>query len=159
MFARDSFTPTYSGPVLASGETLSRAKSQAASNRAFVGNERAYQPQMQGVRAGSKGSVYRAGLLGDSQAAQAGDAYAAQLARMADDAQSRLQYSTGMAEEQEGLRRLLFDTDQTERYAQNALRKDKAFEQLSAMQRAADQQMGRMSRGNDFFGWLGGLLS
>lgn len=159
MFARDSFTSTYSGPVLASGESLSRAKSGAASNRAFVGNERAYRPQMQGVRAGSKGSVYRAGLLGDAQAAQAGDAYAAQLARMADDADSRLDYSKNMAEEQEGLRRLLFDTDQTERFAQNALRKDNAFAQISALQRSADQEMGRRSRGNQFFGWLGGLLS
>jgi len=144
---------------VASGETLGRAKSQAASNRAFVGNQRAYIPQMTGVRAGSRGSVYRAGLLGDTQAAQAGDAYAAQLARMADDAQSRLQYSTGIAEEQDGLRRLLFDTDQTERFAQNALRKDNAFAHMSGLQRQADMQMGSQSRGNQFFGWLSGLLS
>lgn len=159
MFARDSFTSTYSGPILASGESLARAKSGAASTRAFVGNERAYRPQMQGVRAGSKGSVYRAGLLGDAQASQAGDAYAAELARMADDASSRLDYSRGMAEEQEGLRRLLFDTDQTERFAQNALRKDNAFAEISARQRSADREMGSRSRGNQFFGWLSGLLS
>lgn len=159
MFARESFTPTYSGPILASGETLGRAKSGAAANRAFVGNERAYRPQMQGVRAGSKGSVYRAGLLGDTQATQAGDAYAAQLARMADDADARLQYGSSMAEEQEGLRRVLFDTDQTERFAQNALRKDNAFSQMAGLQRKTDMRMGRMSRGNEFFGWLGGLLS
>lgn len=159
MFARDSFTSTYSGPILASGESLGRKKSEAASNRAFVGNERAYRPQMQGVRAGSRGSVYRAGLLGDAQAAQAGDAYAVELSRMADDASSRLEYSKGMAEEQEGLRRVLLDTDQTERFAQNALRKDNAFAQLSDLQRSTDRQMGRLSRGNDFFGWLGGLLS
>jgi hypothetical protein len=159
MFARDSFTTTYSGPVLASGESLGRAKSDAAAKRSFVGNERAYIPQMAGVRAGSKGSVYRAGLLGDSKANEAGDHYAAQLARMADDSQSRLDYSTGVAEEQEGLRRLLFDTDQTERYSQNASAKDNAFAYISSLQRDADRRMGRMSRGNEIFGVLGSILS
>lgn len=159
MFARDSFTSTYSGPVMASGESLARAKSQAASNRAFVGNERAYRPQMSGVRAGSKGSVYRAGLLGDSKATAAGDHYAAQMARVADDAQARLDYGTSVAEEQEGLRRLLFDTDQTERFAQNSLAKDNAFSYISALQRDTDRQMGRLTRGNQFFGVLGSILS
>ena len=159
MFARDSFTTTYSGPVLASGESLGRAKSGAAAQRSFVGNERAYRPQMTGVRAGSKGSVYRAGLLGDTKAAEAGDHYAAQLARMADDSQARLDYGSSVAEEQEGLRRLLFDTDQTERFAQNALRKDNAFAFISDRQRATDRKMGRMSRGNEFFGVLGSILS
>lgn len=159
MFARDSFTSTYSGPVMASGESLSRAKSGAASNRAFVGNQRAYLPQMQGVRAGSKGSVYRAGLLGDTKAGMAGDHYAAQMARIADDASSRLDYGTSAAEEQEGLRRLLFDTDQTERFSQNALNKDRAFSYISALQRDTDRRMGRMTRGNQFFGVLGSILS
>ena len=159
MFARDSFTTTYSGPILASGESLGRAKSEAAANRAFVGNERGYIPQMTGVRAGSKGSVYRAGLLGDQKATAAGDAYAAQIARMADDAKARADFQGGVAQEQDGLRRLLFDTDQTERFAENAMRKDKAFAFVSDRQRAADRQMGRMSRGNDFFGVLGSILS
>lgn len=159
MFARDSFTATYSGPIMASGESLSRAKSGAAANRSFVGNERAYIPQMTGVRAGSKGSVYRAGLLGDQKAAAAGDHYAAQLARMADDAKARLDFQTNSAQEQDGLRRVLFDTDQTERFAENALRKDQAFAVTSERQRAADRQMGRMARGNDFFGVLGSILS
>lgn len=146
---------------MASGETLGRAKSEAAAGRSFVGNQRAYQPntQMKGVGAGSKGSVYRSGLLGDQQAAQAGDHYAAQLARMQDDAESRLEYSTRMGEEQEGLRRLLFDSDQTERTSKNALRKDQAFAAVSQRQRTADRQMGRMSRGNEVFGLLGSIFS
>lgn len=161
MFSRDSFTPTYSGPVLASGETLGRAKSEAGAGRSFVGNERAYQPktQMAGVRAGSKGSVYRAGLLGDQQAAAAGDHYAAQLARMSNDADARLEYDTRTGEEQEGLRRLLFDTDQTERTSQNAFTKDKAFESVSGRQRQGDAQMGRMARKNQVFGLLGNIFS
>lgn len=159
MFARDSYKPTYSGPFMATGETLSRAKSSAGANRSFVGNERAYRPVNQGVRAGSKGSVYRAGLLADTSAAQAGDHHAAAMGRVMDDAQSKAQFQMNMADEADGLRRLLFDTDQTRNISENALRKDLAYQDISAQQRQAQRRMGQLSRDTGFFGWLGGLFS
>jgi hypothetical protein len=161
MFARDTFRTTYSGPIKASGETLSQAKSQAGAGRSFAGNQRAFraQPQMQGVRAGSRGADYRAGIMADQQAAQAGDHFQAQIARMAQDGQARDQYLTNRTEEQDGLRRLLFDLDQTDNIADNALRKDLAFANVAGRQRQADQVMGRRSRKNAWLNVLGGLFS
>jgi hypothetical protein len=159
MFARDTYSPTYSGPFMATGESLSRAKSTAGANRSFVGNDRAYRPVNQGVRVGSKGSVYRAGLLGDASAAQAGDHNAAAMGRVMDDAQSRMAFQMNRAEEQDGLRRLLFDTDQTRNMAENALRKDMSYTNLSQQQRDAQRRMGQLSRDTGFFGWLGGIFS
>lgn len=163
MFARDTFTSTYTGPFLASGESLFRAKSDAAANRAFAGNERAYREtdkgSKRGIRAGSKQDAYRAGLQADAQGAAAGDYQSVGLARLLDDAKSRLAFQTSVAEEQEGLRRLLFDTDQTRNIAENALRKDIAYQSLSQRQRNADRRMGEMNRDTSIFGWLGGLIS
>jgi hypothetical protein len=159
MFARDSFTTTYSGPIVASGESLRKQKSDAEANRAFVGNQRAYRPQRAGIRAGGAGEAYRSGMMAAQQFASAPSANNAAMARRMDDQQALFDYQSAIAEEQDGLRRLLLDTDQTERTSQNALRKDKAFEFISSLQRQTDRQMGDMSRGNNFFGVLGSILS
>lgn len=161
MFARDTFRTTFSGPIKASGETLGQAKSQAGAMRSFAGNQRAFQnqAQAQGVRAGARGANYRAGIMADQQAAQAGDHFQAQIARMAQDGEARDQYLTNRTEEQDGLRRLLFDIDQTQNIADNALRKDLAFANVSGRQRQADQVMGKRSRKNAWIGVLGSLFS
>lgn len=161
MFARDTYRPTFTGPIRGSAETLSQNKSQAGATRSFVGNARAFAPQaqMQGVRAGGAGTNYRAGMAGNAAAAQAGDHHQAQIARIAEDGQARDAYAGNRAEEQDGLRRLLFDRDQTERTSANALRKDNAFARTSDRQRMGERTMGQRARGNDFFGFLGGLLS
>jgi len=159
MFARDTYRPTFSGPIKASGETLSQNKSQAGATQSFVGNKRAFLPQMQGVQAGGVGSNYRAGLAGNMQAAQAGDHNQAQIARMVQDGEAADAFAGNRAEEQDGLRRLLFDRDQTERTSDNALRKDMSFAKTSDRQRMGERTMSQRARGNDFFGFLGGLLS
>lgn len=159
MFMRETYAPTYSGPFMATGETLSRAKSTAGSNRNFVGNVRAYKPQNAGVRAGSRGAEYRGGMIADSQAAQAGNHNAAAINRAMDDAQSRFAFQSNMAEEAEGLRRLLLDTDQTDRTAENALRRDTSFRDLSSRARQANYRIGQDSRDISWLGWLGGIIS
>lgn len=160
MFMRDSFTSTYSGPFLASGETLSRARSQASADRDLAGNQRAYLQRNRGVQAGNKGSVYRAGLLAETQAANAGHMNAANVARAADDAATRMGFQTSMAEEGEGLRRLLFDRDQTMNMSENSLRKDMAYRQVGNERRRADSKLGSMSRETPgLFGWINNLVS
>jgi hypothetical protein len=160
MFARDTFTSTFTGPITASGETLSQAKSQAGAQRSFAGNQRGYLNQTQGpgVRAGSRGSVFRSGLMSDMAAAQAGEAAQAQINRIAQDGQARDNYFGMLTEERDGLRRLLFDSDQTENIADNALQKDMAFSRVSGLQRLGDQTLGRRARKNQGISFLTGLL-
>lgn len=143
----------------ASGETLARSVSNAGANKSFLGNERGYRQMYRGVQAGNKGSIYRGGLLGDAQAAQAGSHNQAKIARGMDDAQSTLDWQTAMAGEREGLMRLQFDQDQTTQNAENALRRDIAYSLLSNQQRQADSHIGGMSRVTNSFGWLQGLMS
>lgn len=69
MFASGTFESTYSGPILASGENVRRARNDARAMAAFAGQPRAFMPQVGGVGAGSRMNRYRAGLEADRRTA------------------------------------------------------------------------------------------
>lgn len=159
MFSRDSFTPTYSGPMLASGDTLRRAVSDAGANQSFAGNQRAFRPMTKNISAGSKAQQYRAGLMADSQAAATGDYRSAYLDYLANNAQAQSAFSQNAAQERDSLRRLLLDTEGVARTSDLSARQDKYFQELKDRERKAESRIAGMQRSSGLFGFLTGLFS
>jgi len=116
MFAANSYKPTFSGPMLASGEQLRRGKNSAMQQSAFAGNQRAYLPRNTGVRAGSKMADYQSGLQADAAMAK-GYAEAQRLAQ-ADQ---------------------LYNAGATQRYQQNRAGEDAFLQNLLLGQRRIDE--------------------
>jgi len=158
MFKRDSYTATYQGPVLASGETLRQSVSNTGAMRAFAGNERAYRPQNQGVGAGSRAARFQSRMGAQQAMAQAPDFRSAYLARLAENADTQLQYEGSAADERDTLRRLLFDVDQTTAVSNTALRGDRQQQELGRLSRRANEQIGEANRRGTILGFLGGLF-
>lgn len=158
MFKRDSYTATYQGPVLASGETLRRSVSNAGAMRSFAGNERAYRQENAGVGAGSRAARHQMRMGAQQAMSQTPDHRSAYLQRLADNAETRLQYEGNTADERENLRRLLFDVDQTGITADMALRGDRQQNALGAESRRANTEIARQNRRGTITGFLGGLF-
>jgi hypothetical protein len=158
MFTRGSFAPTYSGPMLASGETLRRAVSDAGANQSFVGNQRGYQPRNKGVSAGSKAMQYRANMMADTQAASQGGFQSAYLQHLTDNAQARSAFDRNASQERDSLRRLLLDTESVDRTSDLAQRQDQYFSELKRRERAAERRIGDYNRQGGIMGFLGSLF-
>lgn len=158
MFTRDSFQPTYSGPMLASGETLRRSISDAGANQSFVGNQRAYRPMTQGISAGSKAQQYRTNLMADTQAANAGDYRSAYLDYLSGNANAQAAFDRNATQERDSLRRLLLDTDSTDRTSDLESREARYFQELKRKERLTNRRMGAAQRSSGIFGFLGGLF-
>jgi hypothetical protein len=160
MFKRGSYTATYDGPVLASGETLRRAASHTGANQSFQGDRRNFVlgGLMQGVGAGGKNARYRTGMASLAAQAQAPNYKSEYLSRLADNANAQLDYEQSTAEERDGLRRLRFDTDQTGIMANTALRGDRITREVGEAGRRANTQIGKENRKGTMLGFLGGLF-
>jgi hypothetical protein len=110
MFASGTLQTTYSGPVLATGETVRRARNDARSMAGFAGQSRAYRPQTGGVGAGSRMGQYRAGIEADRRAAeQIGRSQQALFDSLSSDSGSRFEFETNQADEQNKLLTLMLD--------------------------------------------------
>lgn len=158
MFQRDSYSATYQGPTLATGETLRRSVSNAGAMRGMMGNERAYRQENQGVGAGSKAAKYQRGIAASQAMANAPDHRSAYLQRIAENAETQLGYERNTADERDTLRRLLFDTDQTQQVANTALRGDVYQREIGAAGRSANTEIGRQNRRGSPLGFLGSLF-
>lgn len=159
MFARDSFTPTYSGPITATGEMRRRAVSDAGANRAFSSERRAFRPMNQGVSAGSKAMAYRQSLASETNAASAATPESAYLQAIADDMQARATYDQNAAAERTTLRDLLLDSDSVARNRDLMRQEDTNFSELKRRERAATNRMAAYQRQSGLFGGLAGLFS
>jgi hypothetical protein len=109
--SQNNYTPTFTGPVKKDQNLAQAARNQSMAQAAYQGDTRTYNTQAgKGVQAGSNMSAYRAGLLGQSEAAK-GYAQAQQdvLNRYADDAAADLLFQERQAGEQGWMRDLLLD--------------------------------------------------
>jgi len=115
MFAPSTYSPTYSGPITATGETMRRARNDSVAQGLSRANRRMVRPMQQGVRAGTGNQRYRTNLLaglGEQDArlagAQAYNTYAQE------NAAAGLQYQANLANEMAGLRDLMFSKRSTD---------------------------------------------
>lgn len=156
MFAEGTLQTTYSGPVYATGESLYRPRNEARALGGLLGNDRAYRAQGRGIGAGSKLSLYNAGMKADRESQDQYDAATkSDLAALADRPEARFLYQKNAAEEQKSLRSLLLDKDSTQQKfdisrVNDAIEANFQSRKIRAEQYAAQQQR----KAN----WLGTLL-
>jgi hypothetical protein len=159
MFAPQTFKPTLTGPVQASGRQARVGRNSALQNSAFAGNERAYQPKNAGVRAGGAMARYRSGMEADTQAAK-GYSQAQQLA-MTDDIfnQNALnQYQSLQSQEQSALRELLLGGRKVREGSAMDLRELALAEDLAQRQRDLQNQVANYQRKASVGGILAGIF-
>ena len=160
MFAGTAFTPTYSGPIRASGEIMRRSRNSAMAQSEFAGNQRAVRPmQMMGIGAGNGRDQYRTGLASDVERAKG---FAAAQQSVADHenmlAQANLTYQTNDADEMAGIRNLLLGNRRTDQSSDLDLRGLDIGAKLSGKQRRVQNESARLQRSATVGGILAGLF-
>ena len=125
MFAPNTYRPTHSGPFLATGETMRRARNDAQAAGDAQSVSRGFMPMRRGVAAGSLSDSLRSNMMADSQAMQAQAQSMQGYNQMAqDNAMANLQYQTNLAREMGGLRDLLFSKESVD-YGKQAAARDR----------------------------------
>lgn len=159
MFAPSNFYTTYSQPMLQTGDTLARNMRSGMQQAAFNSDRRSFIPRMSGVRAGSRGAMYRSGLAADAAAAE-GYASARQnlLDNLKTNADTRLGFATNLADEQAGIRSLLLDRDRMSQTADLSERDTRIRAELEERQRRAQNRAQQMQRQSQVGGILFGLF-
>lgn len=160
MFAQDTYNPTYSGPILASGDNLRRARNSAMQQSQFQGNVRAFRPQGLGIGAGSKMSAFRAGLLADAERFKG--MTAAQQAyqdNVLSNAEARMAFQRNQAEEDAGIRSLRTSRLQTDQKGELDYRDLRIGTALQERQRQVENQARDATRGASMGGLLMGLFT
>lgn len=160
MFAQDTYNPTYSGPILASGDNLRRARNSAMQQAQFQGNQRAFRPQGLGIGAGSKMSAFRSGLLADAEKFKG--MTAAQQAyqdNMLANAEANTNYQRNRAQEEAGIRSLRTNRLQTDQKGELDYRDLDIGTQLQIRQRRVENQARDAARGASMGGLLMGLFT
>lgn len=161
MFATDTFTPTYSGPIYASGEALRRTRNLAMAQSAFAGNQRAFNPvnTERNIAAGSGARMYQAGLNADTAR---GEGYAAAQDAMTGNAIGNagalLQYQTNRANEQNNIRNLILGRDATKQQSALDLRELQKQVQAQEAERRNYATMQGYQRRSSVTGILTGLF-
>lgn len=159
MFAAGSFTPTYSGPFKASGDTLRRARADAFGQGAFEANQRATRPMFQGVRAGSKMQQYGGGVLSDLASAKgAVEAANAYNQFYQNNAGANLAYQTAVADEMDSIRNLDLTGQRIAQQAELDLSGDEIAQRLRQRERQVGKKVARMARQSSVGGILSGLF-
>lgn len=144
MFAPESYRPTYSGPITATGETMRRARNDAVATGLVNANRRAVRPNMKGVQAGTGMQNYRTNVLsglGELDARAAGQQAYNQYAQ--GNAAANLQFQANLANEMSGLRDLLFSRDSEDMQYGIGMEELAADRLLNERQRAAGLSVGR----------------
>lgn len=106
-----NYATTYPGPVYADRTAQDATRNQSMAQAAYAGAPRQFNmPRGPGVQAGSNMQAYRAGISGQSQAAQ-GYAQAQQdlFNRLANEATARLKFQESLAGERGWMRDLQLD--------------------------------------------------
>ena len=166
MFAPNTYRPTHSGPFLATGETMRRARNDAQAAGDAQSVSRGFMPMRRGVAAGSLSDSLRSNMMADSQAMQAQAQSMQGYNQMAqDNATANLQYQTNLAREMGGLRDLLFSKESVD-YSKQAAAQDRDASRAafgdemaaaSAQQRMATESAQRRLYSNLLIGLLGGV--
>lgn len=145
---KQTFSPTFTGPIQKDPNVAQQARNQSMAQAAFSGNMRAFLGQdRKGVQAGSKGSAFRAGLLADTEASKGyAQAQQDQLNRYADQASANLLFQERQAGEQGWLRDLLLDRTDTLTQERKAAYKRKADVDIGDYQRRVDDAVARDRR-------------
>jgi len=155
MFASGSFETTYSGPILATGENVRRARNDARAMAAFAGQSRAYMPQTGGIGAGSRMSRFRAGLEADRRAAeQFGRGQQSVFENLANDAEGRFQYQNNQSDELNKLRTLMLDRNRVDQNFDLTLRGDRFDSELFRRQLDAQAYQAAKQRRSSFLSSL-----
>lgn len=159
MFAANSYKPTFSGPITASGEQLRRGKNSAMQQSAFAGQQRAYLPKGRGIRAGSRLADYQSGMQADTAMAQ-GYAKAQQLAQADQlyNADAVQRYQQNRAGEDAFLRNLLLGQRRVDEGSALDMAGIDTQELLSRRQRDVQNEAARMNRQASVGGILGRLF-
>lgn len=155
MFAGGTFDTTYSGPILASGENVRRARNDARAMASFAGQSRAFAPQTGGIGAGSRMNRYRAGLEADRRAAdQYGRAQQSILDGLANNAESQFQYQNNQADELNKLRALMLDRSRIDQTFDLTLRGDQFDSELFKRRLDAEAYQSGKQRRSSFLSTL-----
>jgi hypothetical protein len=161
MFATGSFSPTYSGPIYASGDMIRRQRNAAMAQSEFSGNQRMFNPTKvsRGIAAGSGAQQYQAGLNADAGRAEGFSAAQNILsANNIANAQSLLRYQANRADEQAGMRDVALSRDLVNQRAAldlRGLQKEIASQEAQRKNYATIQGYERNSSG---MGLLAGLI-
>lgn len=160
-----NFSQTFSGPIKLNEDLYRGGQNQSMAQAAFAGDMRGYlgQTQRKGVQAGSKMQEYNAGLMGDSEAAQAMAAGNKQrMTAAAENAAAELAFQERQAGEQGWLRDLLLDRDDINYRRQMADYKREADRQLASRQREVENAISARQReamiASSLFGGMGRML-
>lgn len=143
-----NYAQTFSGPITPNQEFARQARRDSMAQAAFNGDIQGYTKQAgPGIRAGSKQSAYRAGLLADSSAAK-GYAQAQQdvFNQYADRASANLLFQERQAGEQGWLRDLLLDRDDVRTQERKAAYKRRADVMTGDFQRAVEDAVAAKNR-------------
>lgn len=155
MFATGTFDTTYSGPILASGENVRRARNDARAMAAFTGQSRAFAPQVGGVGAGSRMTRYRAGLESDRRAAeQYGRAQQSIFENLANNTESQFQYQSNQADELNRLRALMLDRNRIDQNFDLTARGDRFDSELFKRRLDAEAYQAAKQRRSSFLSTL-----
>lgn len=159
MFASGTYTPTYSGPITASGDLLRRLRNSGMAKAEFSGNERAFRPMKVGIGAGSGMTRFQGGITGDNERAKG---FAAAQKAFGDYEQNladaRLAYQTGAAEEMAGIRGLRTQQRRIDQNADLDLRKIGIDTALNEYRRQQENRASVLANRSGIGGLLAGLF-
>lgn len=159
MFASGTYSPTYSGPITATGDLLRRLRNSGMSQAEFSGNARAFRPQKMGIGAGSGMTQFQGGIAGDAQRAKG---YADAQKSIGDFEQNladaRLAYQTGAADEMAGIRGLKTQQRRIEQGSELDLRKLGIDTSINEYQRQALAYANKLKNRASIGGLLAGLF-
>lgn len=160
-----NYSQTFTGPIKLDENIWRSSQNQGMAQAAYAGNTRGYQQQAQrqGVRAGNKMQDFRAGLMGDSEAAKGvAEARKNMFNVTSENAAANLAFQERQAGEQGWLRDLLLDRDDVNYRNQMAHYKREIDMQLSDRQREVEDQIAARKReamiASALFGGLGRLI-
>lgn len=144
----NNYSQTFSGPIAKNPNLAQTARGESMARAAYAGDIRGYTGQAgKGVRAGSKMSGYRAGLLADTEASKAyAQAQQDSFNRYADQASANLLFQERQAGEQGWLRDLLLDRRDILTQERKAAYKRKADVDIGDYQRRVDDAVARDRR-------------
>lgn len=161
MFADNTYTPTFTGPIYASGEALRRSRNMAMAQSEFGAAQRGLVPRdmRRGIQAGSASQNYLGGLFSDAQRSTGTAAAQQMLAENAmQNAGATLAFQGNQAQEQASIRNALLDRDRIGQNSELDLRELQKQVQAQRRQRQVETEIANRERRSRLGGLLMGLF-
>lgn len=117
-----NYSTTFTGPIKRDNRLLDSARNESMAQAAYQGDTRQFLQQPgKGIGAGSKGSAYRAGIQGDTEASKSyAQAQQDLLTKFSESSAADLQFQERLSGERGWVRDLLLDRDETRNRGQMA---------------------------------------